>query len=141
MTPRMSKRTSLDSDLSPSNLSERRDQFDHTDGLETIKESPDVSDTSVIINDVKMPIEKRQTEKKTQDLTNLYEFDPREDPDPFYEINSCHVFSFMETFAAKTMNQYIKVEKPPVTDSNEHEDKKKEEKDPFTIENCRYILF
>lgn len=75
---------------------------------------------------------KSNKKKKTQQLNRLYEFDPEDDPDPYYEIYDCQRMTFLEAVLNKPMNSYVRVDlkqsdsffKPKPAES------KKEEQEP-----------
>ena len=43
-------------------------------------------------------------------MNKLYDFDPSEDLDPYYEIYDCKKMTFMESYLNKPMHNYTKVE-------------------------------
>jgi hypothetical protein len=118
----MKKRASLDHPKISKNLLELKDNL-----LKPIPELSLIREKSESIDHLDHIFEKidRKASKNTekaQDLTKLYEFDLAEDPDPYYEINNCHVMTHLETIASKTMNQYIRVDKTPPAVNNERKD-------------------
>lgn len=123
-SPRMSKRPSLESLGSGIHI-DKSNLLDLPDGLQVIEEDNDqASKKEIPSTDKKAPMnritfsDKRPIEV-TQDLTKLYEFCKEDDPDPFYELNSNHIPTFLEKVIGQEMDNYIKVEKPPTSETND----------------------
>lgn len=49
-------------------------------------------------------------QRKTQDLTKLYEFDKEEDTDPFFEVFGWNKMTFLESILNKPINNYTRVD-------------------------------
>ena len=48
--------------------------------------------------------------KKTQELTRLYEFEPEDDQDPYYEVYDCKRMTFLESVLNKPIYNFTRVE-------------------------------
>jgi hypothetical protein len=48
--------------------------------------------------------------KKAQELTRLYEYEPEDDQDPYFEIYDCRKMTFLESYLNKPLNNYTKLD-------------------------------
>ena len=51
--------------------------------------------------------------KKASELTKLYEYDPEDDKDPYYELYNCQKMTFLEQVLSEPMNILKRVEIKP----------------------------